>query len=208
MDLSLTLIIIIITVAASLAAFNNEALYRKGVLNPYLMFENGEYWRLISSGFLHGNYMHLGFNMFTFFFFGRQVELIFNRILGETGPVFFIIFYISAIIVSDLPVAFKQKNNPGYNSLGASGAVSALVFASIIYFPLQDLCLYGLLCLPGFILGVIYIIYSYFQGKRMSDNINHEAHLYGAIYGIVFGIIVDPSAAGRFIEQVLSYRIF
>ncbi len=208
MELSLTLIIIIITSAISLAAFNNEKLFRKGLMNPYLMFQKGEYWRLITSGFLHGSYIHIGFNMFTLYFFGRMVEMIFDQVLGSNGPIVFILFYISAIIVSDLPVAIKQKNNPSYNSLGASGGVSALVFASILYFPLNDICLYGILCLPGFILGVIYVVYSYYQGRNMSDNINHEAHLYGAIYGIIFGIAVYPSSAGSFIEQIMTYRIF
>ncbi|MEQ8238160.1 MAG: rhomboid family intramembrane serine protease [Cyclobacteriaceae bacterium] len=208
MELSLTLIIIIVTVGVSLAAFNNENIFRKGLMNPYIMFQKGEFWRMITSGFLHGSYVHLGFNMFTLYFFGRVVEMVFYQKLGSSASLVFILFYISAIIVSDLPVAFKQRNNPSYNSLGASGGVSALVFASILYFPLNDICLYGLLCLPGFILGVIYVVYSYYQGRKMSDNINHEAHLYGAIYGIIFGVVVYPASAGSFLDQIMSYRIF
>ncbi|MFY0598076.1 MAG: rhomboid family intramembrane serine protease [Cyclobacteriaceae bacterium] len=204
--MSITLIIIIVTVAISLAAFNNAEMYQKGLMNPYKVFHKNEYYRLISSGFLHGSYVHLGFNMFTFYFFGSLVEEVFSQLLGGMSTIVYVLFYVSAIIVSDLPVAIKNKSNPGYNSLGASGAVSALVFASILYFPLNDICLYGFLCLPGFILGTLYVVYSYYQGKNMSDNINHEAHLYGAIYGMAFALVIYPSAGLDFFDQILSYR--
>ena len=177
-------------------------------MNPYLVFHKKEYWRLIASGFIHGSYIHLGFNMFTFYFFGRVVEQVFGQVLGGSSTIVFVLFYLSAIVVSDLPVAFKRKNDIHYNSLGASGAVSAMVFASILYYPLNDICLYGIFCLPGFILGIIYVVYSYYQGRNMSDNINHEAHLYGAIYGAIFGIVVNPHSAISFIDQIKTYRIF
>ncbi|MFT7233991.1 MAG: membrane associated rhomboid family serine protease [Cyclobacteriaceae bacterium] len=206
--MSITLLIIIITVVISLVAFNNANIFQKGLMNPYMVVHKREYYRMISSGFLHGSYVHLGFNMFTFYFFGSVVEQVFGQILGDQSVLVYVLFYISAIIVSDLPVAIKNKNNPGYNSLGASGAVSAMVFASILYYPLNDICLYAILCIPGFILGVLYVVYSYYQGKNMGDNINHEAHLYGALYGVVFGLIIYPKAGPAFIEQILTYRPF
>jgi membrane associated rhomboid family serine protease len=205
---SLTILIIIVTVIISLAAFKKAEVFKKSLMNPYLVFHKNEYWRLVTSGFIHGSYVHLGFNMFTFYFFGRVVEQVFGQVLGSSGTIVYILFYLSAIVISDLPVAIKRKNDFNYNSLGASGAVSAMVFASILYFPLNDICLYGIFCLPGFILGVIYVVYSYYQGRNMSDNINHEAHLYGAIYGAIFGIIVYPAAAMDFVNQIMSYRIF
>ncbi len=206
--MSVTIIIIIVTVAISFAAFNNANIFQKGLMNPYMVIHKHQYYRMISSGFLHGSYVHLGFNMFTFYFFGNVVEQVFGQIMGSQSVIVYILFYISAIIVSDLPVAIKNRNNPGYNSLGASGAVSAMVFASILYYPLNDICLYAVLCIPGFILGTLYVIYSYYQGKNMSDNINHEAHLYGAIYGVIFSLILYPGAGPVFIEQILSYRPF
>ncbi len=186
----------------------NDRLYLRLLLNPYQALHRREYWRFISSGFIHNGYIHLGFNMFTFFFFGQVVEQIFGQLLGSSATTTYLLFYLSAIVVSDVPVAFKNRNNPGYNSLGASGAVSAVVFCSILFFPLNKICLYGIFCLPGFILGIIYVIYSYYQGKNMASNINHEAHLYGALYGIVFGLIVYPEAGGLFFDQVLNYRFF
>lgn len=206
--MSITVIIIIVTVGLSLLAFNNEDFFRKSLMNPFMVFKKNQYWRLLSSGFIHGSYIHLGFNMFTFYFFGRVVEMVFGQILGELGLVVFVLFYLSAIIISDLPTAFKQKDNLNYNSLGASGAVSAMVFASIIYFPLNDICLYGLLCIPGFLLGIGYVLYSYFRGRSMSDNINHEAHLYGAIYGIVVAIAVYPPSAVEFFQKISTWNVF
>ena len=203
----MTLIILIITVAISLVAFGNETIYHKSLLNPYQAIHHQEYWRFLTSGFIHNNYVHLGFNMFTFFFFGGLVEQTFNYRLGETdGTVLFIVLYLTAIVVSDLPVAYKHKDNPAYNSLGASGAVSAVVFASILYYPTNNIYLFGLIGLPGFILGAIYVIYSYTQGRNMADHINHEAHLYGAIYGLIFGLIVYPQAGPEFFDQILNYR--
>lgn len=206
--MSVTIVIIILTVLTSIRGLNNPDVYHKWMMNPYLVFHRQQVWRLISSGFIHGSLIHLGFNMFTFFFFGRIVEQIFGELHGEFGLVIYVLFYISAIIVASLPGGWKKRNLVNYNSLGASGAVSAVVFASILYFPLNDICLYGFVCIPGFILGTVYVIYSYFQGKNLGgDNIDHEAHLYGALYGIVFALIIYPPAASNFISQISSYRI-
>lgn len=206
--ISITIIIIIVTVVVSLAAFNNAEIFRKSLMNPFLVFEKKQYWRMITSGFIHGSYVHLGFNMFTFYFFGRVVELTFGQMMGGEGALVFVLFYLSALVISDLPTAIKQRRNINYNSLGASGAVSALVFASILYFPLNKIYLFGIIGIPGFILGVLYVLYSYFSGKNMGDNINHEAHLYGSLYGLVFAIAVSPESVPEFFRQVASFRLF
>lgn len=208
MGLSITVIIIIVTVLISFYAWNNGNVYFGFMMNPYEVFKQKQYWRMITSGFVHSGYVHLGFNMFTLFFFGRVVEQIFTMVMPGAGKMVFIIFYLTAIVISDLPTAIKNRHIPGYNSLGASGGVSAVVFSSIFFMPLNDICLYGILCIPGFILGLIYIVYSYSQGKNSSDNINHEAHLYGAIYGLAFSIVVYPEAIPAFFDQILSYRPF
>ncbi|XOV92769.1 MAG: rhomboid family intramembrane serine protease [Bacteroidota bacterium] len=205
--ISLTLIFIGITVLISIMAFNNDDWMRRLIMNPFLVVSRRQYYRTISSGFVHANWMHLGFNMFAFFFFGRVVESYFYRILGGSYVIVFIIFYITAIIVSDLPTIFKHRNNPNYNSLGASGAVSAIVFTSILYAPLNDIYIY-FIRLPGFVFGLLYIIYSYWQSNAEGSGINHNAHLYGTIYGVVFGILVYPESAGGFIEQILQYKLF
>ena len=208
MSLTITIIIIAITVIISLRALSNPMMLQKWMMNPYMVFHRKQYWRLISSGFIHGSFIHLGFNMFTFYFFGRAVENVFGELLGPSSTVVYVLFYLSAIIVSDLPGAWKRKDQINYNSLGASGAVSAMVFASILYFPLRNIYLFAAIPIPGFILGIVYVLYSYFQGKNMSDNINHEAHLYGAVYGVVFAIIMYPPAAVEFIRQISTFSFF
>ena len=146
--------------------------------------------------------------MCSLYFFRDAVEQYFGYISGTNAAALFIFFYLSALVVSELPGFFKNKNRPGYNTLGASGAVSAMVFASIIYAPLNKICLFALLCFPGFILGVIFLIYSFTQGKNLSQNINHEAHLYGALYGIFFSIWIYPESAAIFLEKILIYSPF
>lgn len=206
--MSITTILIIVTVIISVAAFNNPDTMGKLIMNPYQVFRRKEYWRLLTSGFIHGDYIHLGFNMFTFYYFGRTIEQVFRMALGDAGAIIYVLFYLSAIVISDLPSAWKRRDMIHYNSLGASGAVSAMVMASIVYFPIEKICMYGLICLPGFILGIGYVVYSYLRGKNSNDHINHEAHLYGAIYGIVIAIWVYPSAVSRFIEQITHFKLF
>jgi membrane associated rhomboid family serine protease len=151
--------------------------------------------------------MHLIFNMLTLFFFGDIVEFYFNQV-SEYGTILYIVMYLLAMAVADIPTVIKYKDSPHYNALGASGAVSAVVFSSILFNPLNELCLYGLLCLPGVIFGVIYIIYSYYQGKRKNDNINHDAHLFGALFGAVFSILVWPKLVLHFIDQMAQFSLF
>ncbi len=150
--------------------------------------------------------MHLLFNMFSFYFFGRAIESVFGQIFGNSGALYFIALYILAIIVSDLPSYFKHKNDPRYNSLGASGGVSAIIFAFIIFEPLADICIYFALCMPGFILGTLYIAFSYYQGKKSKDNINHDAHLYGALFGFIFCVVLYPKSLPYFIDQIRNWE--
>lgn len=206
--MSITLIIIIITVVASFYAWNKPHIQEKWIFSPYRVNTRNEYFRFISSGFIHGDQMHLLFNMFTFYFFGSVIEKVYQYYFGGMGTVLFVVLYLMGIVVSDLKTYVKHKNDPHYRALGASGGVSAVVFSSIMFFPLNKICLFAILCLPGFILGILYIIYSFYQGKQMGGRINHDAHLYGAVFGIIFSIIIDPGVLGRFFDQVMSFRFF
>ncbi|CAN5335961.1 rhomboid family intramembrane serine protease [soil metagenome] len=206
--MSITFIIIAITVAVTVYTWNQPELQYKLMLNPYSISKKNEYFRFITSGFIHQDFIHLGFNMFTFYFFGQAIEYIYSNFFGELGPFLFVALYLVGIVVSDLPTYLKHKENPGYNSLGASGGVSAVVFSSILFYPLNEICFYGLLCFPGFILGALYIIYSIYMGKKSMNNINHDAHLYGALFGIAFSILIRPAVFVTFLEQVATYRPF
>jgi membrane associated rhomboid family serine protease len=196
-----------ITILVSLMAFSKPDMMMKYMMNPYRVQNQKQYYRFITSGFLHRDYGHLFLNMFSFYFFGNTMEAVFLRIFGSLGNIYFVALYLLAIIVSDIPSYFKHKNNPGYNSLGASGGVAAVIFASIIFMPLNDICIL-ILCLPGFILGTLYLIYSYYQGRKSNDNINHDAHLYGALFGLLFCIVMYPPSIGSFFEQVTSWKFF
>lgn len=209
MDYSLTTILIGITALSSIIAFNRPALLDRWMFIPYRIKQRNQWDRFILSGFIHKDYMHLLFNMFTFYFFGGVVERFFKFQFGlELGGLIFVGFYLAAIVIADIPTYLKQQGNHYYQALGASGGTSATVFASIILMPLSDICLFGLLCLPGFLLGGFFLIYSYVKGQQGQDNINHDAHLYGAIFGIVCILLLSPNSAGMFLEQILSYRPF
>jgi membrane associated rhomboid family serine protease len=209
MDYSLTTILIGITALSSIIAFNRPALLDRWMFIPYRIKQRNQWDRFILSGFIHKDYMHLLFNMFTFYFFGGVVERFFKFQFGlELGGLIFLGFYLVAVVIADIPTYLKEQSNSYYRALGASGGTSAIVFASIILMPLSDICLFGLLCLPGFLLGGFFLIYSYVKGQQGQDNINHDAHLYGAIFGIVCILLLSPGSAGMFLEQIRSYRPF
>ncbi|MBY5952767.1 rhomboid family intramembrane serine protease [Algoriphagus marincola] len=209
MNVSITVIIIAITAISSFLAFSNLPLIERWMFTPYLIKRRKQWDRFVLSGFIHKDYIHLLFNMFTFYFFGRVVEQFLAFKYGSTtGGIIFILFYLLGIIIADIPTYLKHQDNSYYRALGASGGTAATVFASIIILPLADICLFGILCLPGFILGALFLIYSYTKGKQDSDGINHDAHLYGALFGIVFILIVSPESFGNFIDQILNYRPF
>jgi membrane associated rhomboid family serine protease len=204
---TITYTLIGITVLISMYAFNNEGVLRGFMMNPYMITSRNQYYRFLSSGFIHRDHMHLLLNMFSFYFFGGAIEQVFKILFGDWGGVYFILLYLSAIVVSDLPTYLKHRNDPGYNSLGASGGVAAVIFAFIILLPLEKICLYIAFCMPGFILGTLYVVFSYYQGRKANDGINHDAHLYGALFGMIFCIILYPESLPNFIQQVMSWRL-
>ena len=209
MTLSITTVLIGITAILSILGFNKPDFLNRWMFIPYLIKNRGQWDRFITSGFIHKDYVHLLFNMFTFYFFGGFVEQFLAYKFGTlTGGVIFVIFYLLGIILSDIPTYLKNQDNSYYRALGASGGTSATVFASIIIMPLSDICLFGILCLPGFILGVLFLIYSYVKGKNGDDAINHDAHLYGAIFGIIFILVISPDSAVTFFDQIKSYKPF
>ncbi|EKB47445.1 rhomboid family intramembrane serine protease [Cecembia lonarensis] len=209
MDLSATIILIGITVLTSYQAWKRPDLLDRWMFTPYKIKNNQQWDRFVLSGLIHKDQMHLLFNMFTFYFFGRVVEMFLIYRLGKSFGLFtFLMFYVGAIIVSDLPTYFKHKENFRYRALGASGGVAAAVFASIMIMPLSDICLFGLICLPGFVLGLLFLIYTFVQARKGSDGINHDAHLYGALFGIAFVLIISPQSGLNFIEQIKSFRPF
>lgn len=204
--MSITIILIGITVTISFYSFNKHELLQRLMLNPYLVKTQGQYFRFITSGFIHKDHSHLLWNMFSFYFFGTAVEYYFNSLFGKSGVYYYVILYLSAIVISDIPTYLKQKNNSNYNALGASGGIGAVIFVFILLQPLQSICLYFALCMPGFVFGAGYMAYTYYQGRKSNDNISHDAHLYGALYGLLFCVAIYPASLPLFYEQV-SYWV-
>ncbi len=189
--MSITIIIIAITCIASFIGFSNQKLIDDLIFYPPAITNKNQWYRFITCGFIHADIPHLAFNMYSFYMFGEAIESGFVEIYGSSGKAMYLLLYISALFVCLLPTYFKNKDNYHYRSLGASGAVSAIVFAYIFLSPLQGI---GLIIIPGlhapaFVFGVIYLGVSAYLAKRGKSYINHSAHLWGSIYGIVFLIV-------------------
>lgn len=196
--LSQTIIIILITALISFGAFNNNKLYQDLLLYPPAV-NRGQWYRFLTSGFIHADLQHLLFNMLTLYFFGRVME---DYLKAELGNWAFLVLYLGAIIVSDIPSYLKHKDNPGYASLGASGGVSAVLFAFIILAPWSTIYVF-ILPVPAVIFGALYMGYSIYMSRKGTDNVNHDAHLWGAIFGIVFILINMPEQLSGFFQKIL-----
>ena len=211
--MSVTLIILIATCIISIIAFKNQKLIDDLIFYPPAVTERNQYYRFITCGFIHANVAHLAFNMYSFWIFGEYVEILFMTVFGPVGRWYYLLMYISALVVCLLPTYFNNKNNYHYRSLGASGAVSAVIFAFIFLNPLQGIGLIFLpreFMIPGFIFGFLYLILSSYLDKKGGGNINHSAHIWGSVYGIVFLIITGYLFSGKnllsgFLESVKSY---
>ncbi len=207
----ITIALIIINVIVSLIALNNQDVLSKALMWPYGVKKYNQFYRFISSGFIHADYMHLFFNMFTLFFFGRVVELYFS-LYGLGGNIAYLALYFLGLIASDLPTYFKQKDNYNYHSLGASGAVSAVVFAAVVFNPWGALYIYGALKISAFLYAVLYIVYCVMMSRRGGDNINHDAHLWGALFGLGFTIALiagmNPDLFTGILEELKRPALF
>ena len=203
--MSLTVIIALVTVAVSFLAFNNRDLTRKLIFNAHVIKYRNEWHRLITSGFIHSDFMHLLINMIVFYSFGQVVEQYFGIIFGGKARLNFLLLYFGALVISSAPSFAKHKDNPAFNSLGASGAVAAVVFAAILMDPMSNIYIWGLIGLPGILLGIAYVIYSVYMSRKGGDFINHDAHLWGAIFGFLFTGLLKPSLFLNFFSQILNY---
>ena len=206
--MTVTLAIIVITGFVSFYAWRNDSFLESMMLNPQKVLKRGQWYRLLTSGFVHADMGHLLFNMFTLYFFGTLIERVFNALFGEVGAFYLLIFYLIAIVVSDLPTLIRQRNKSNYNSLGASGGVAALLFGAIMFQPTEKVYLMAIIGIPGFIFGALYMVYSFYESRRGRGNINHDAHLYGAIFGIIVVILLYPPVVPYFVQQISNWRLF
>lgn len=191
-------LIFIFTVITSIYAFNDPTLYGKFMLHPYSVSRKTKIYTLLTSGLIHANWMHLFFNMFTFFFFAFRLE-------ATIGHWQFGLIYVLGMILSDLPSVAKHKNDFWYNSLGASGAIAAVLFSYILFYPFSTLMIFPLpIPIWACLFGVLYLIYSAYMSKNSRDNIGHDAHFFGAIAGVIITVILEPNIIPHFLSSMME----
>lgn len=198
----MTIFLILITCIVSFIGFTNEKFMLQCINYPYGVVHHKQYYRLITGGFVHLDYWHLGFNMLALYFFGQVVEQILVGYYSVVGYGLYFGIYLIAVIVSDIPITIEKQNDHGYTSLGASGGTAALMLASVILSPMSNICLYFVICLPSVVFAILFIAYSYYGAYyKQNDSINHSAHLYGGLIGLVF-IAIVPNAYPDFFSQI------
>jgi len=197
------IVLVIVIVGISYFAFQNKNVINKLIMSPYLVIHKNEWYRVITHAFIHANWMHLLFNMIALWSFGSAVVQYFDYVIVSNIPNvhFFMLFFVGVIIAST-PDIVKHKNDIGYLSLGASGGVSAVVFSAIFFNPWSTVLVFFIPC-PGIIFGVLYLWYSNYMSKKGGDNINHSAHFYGAVFGFLYPILIQPSIVFHFIQQLM-----
>jgi len=207
----MTYVIIIFTALVSIPAFSNHQWFSKLQFNPYQVYHRKEIHRLLTHGFLHANWMHLIINMMVLFFFGPIVEKYMGQILNpgmqHWSKLIYLFFYFGGIIVASLISLYKYRDNIWYNAVGASGAVSAVIFFYIFFNPWERIYFYGILPVPGIIMGILYLVYSHYMSRRGTDNVNHDAHMVGALFGFIFPLFIDYHLISYFLDRLFSVSI-
>lgn len=199
-NVSSTIVIIAITCLVSFIAFGNPKLMGALIFWPPAVTRDHDYSRFIGYGLVHGDGQHLLFNMVTLYFFGRTMEAVINARLGPYG---FAFFYTLGLIVSILPTYFQHRNDAEYRSLGASGAVSAVLFAFILFQPWAMIYVFFAIPIPAILYAVLYVGYTIWANHRGGDRINHSAHLWGAAYGVAFVLVMKPEVLSLFAERLM-----
>ena len=200
------MLIVIITSLISIAAFRRRELFYRLDLAPARIVHKKEYYRIFSHAFLHADYVHLGINMLVLYSFGTYIEQVFSQLEEAgvifSGPFFFFLLYVASIALSSISTITRYRNNEAYSGVGASGAVSAIVFTYIFFGPLEKINFYMVLPIPAILFGILYLAYSTYMGRRGRDNINHSAHFWGAVVGFVFPILLEPKLFMLFLENL------
>ncbi len=201
----ITWLIIGITSGVSFLAFRDDTLMEKLQFNAVQIIHRKQYYRLISHAFIHISWTHLIVNMLVLYFFGIGVESYFGYIFGSRSVIYFVLLYFGGMLVSNIWSLIKHQKNYYYNAVGASGAVSAVLFTYIFFNPWEKLYLFALIPIPGIVFGAGYLIYSYLMGKQKRDNVAHDAHFLGAVFGLIFPVLLKPELFRRFVELLVNF---
>lgn len=213
MELSITLILVIITAIVSISGFSNPKVIDDLIFYPPAVSQRNQYYRFFSCGLIHADWGHLIFNMLALYLFGKGVEDGFVDLMGPSGRYVYLLMYVSALLISLLPTYFKNRDNYSYRSLGASGAVSAVIFAGLMLAPETEVFIFFIpIPIPGFIFAPLYLLISAIMDRKGGSNINHSAHIWGAIYGLAFvivlGRLIDYNVVAAGIERIKAYMRF
>lgn len=198
----MTIIIIIITAVISVGAFNRPDLMEKLQFNASKIWHQKEYYRLITHGFIHANWEHLIVNMIVLLSFGRAIETYFHSGFGRMANAYFLTLYIGGLVIANAYALFKHRNNYYYNAVGASGAVSAVLFSAIFFEPWENIYFFGVLPMPGIVFAVLYLVYSYYMSRKQQDQIAHDAHFLGALFGFIYPVLLNGRLLERFIDKL------
>lgn len=205
MELNLTLIFIAISTILSIVCFKNYKLLNLLINDPYRIKRDKSFYRLLTAGLIHADYIHLLVNMFVMFQFGSILEIYFNEILYPNNNWYFGILCLAGIIIPNFINFLKHQDDPSFKSLGFSGAVSAVLFSYILFDPLNILLIYGIIPMPAIIAAILYIIYSIYANGRKGDRIDHLAHLSGALTGVLLTTLFYPPIIKNFMIQITSF---
>ncbi|MEI7663718.1 MAG: rhomboid family intramembrane serine protease [Bacteroidota bacterium] len=204
--MNITLVIIAVTAIISVFALNNPDLFAKLKFNAYDARHSNHWYRFFTYGFLHAGYVHLLINMVVLYSFGGIVESYFKVYFPGKASFYYILLYTGGLILSIIPAFGKHKNDVFYNAVGASGAVAAVLFASIILYPTGKIFFFFIpVPIPAPLFGVFYVGYEYYMARRGQDNIGHDAHLWGAIFGVIFTLALKPGLFMLFLQQMGTY---
>ncbi len=202
--MSVNIIIIFSIAAVSSLGFSNQTLFLKFLFKPNSILKDKEWYRFISSAWLHADYMHLFVNLFVLYSFGNYLEYFLNVYYEEQSSVLYLFLFLGSTVVSHIPSYVKHKSNINYQAVGASGGVSGILFAYILINPLSMLELYLFIPIPAIVFGILYLWYSYYMSKKNIDNIGHEAHIYGALGGMILITIIKPGIWVSFFNQLFK----
>ena len=201
--MSVTLLFIIAIFLCSYNAFQKPYLIDKYIMSPYQIVHHKQYYRLLTSGFFHADYTHLIFNLLSLYFFGDVLEAILAYHYGNLYPIYYVLFFLFASVIADLYAVYRYKDIYNYASLGASGAVSGVVFFSIMFNPTSKIYLMLIpIGIPAYVYGVLYLAYSYYQARNAQDHIAHDAHLLGSLSGILFAFFIDPYVLSKMMQTI------
>ncbi|MCB9188004.1 MAG: rhomboid family intramembrane serine protease [Flavobacteriales bacterium] len=203
--MSVTLIIVVLTVIVSIMAINDNDLKYKLTFSPYSVKHHNRWWLVFTHGLIHADYAHLSMNMFTLYFLGQGLEGKMIDLFGIKGQFYYVLLYLGGLVFATIPSFYKHSDNPGYLSLGASGAVSSVVFGFILLLPLTPLMMMFIpIPIPGYIFGIGFLVFESYANRKARTNIAHDAHLAGAVFGALFLIVIDPSILVDFFHKVSS----